>query len=107
MSIPNQLNALGHAVPGQSDSVAIVARRPGVSPWKVVRLALIYVLSFLIIATTMIPVLWMVKTSFETPEFMHSLQIQFWPVKFTWQNYLDVLGNPNALIIRSAFNSLV
>jgi multiple sugar transport system permease protein len=49
----------------------------------------------------------MIKTSFETPEFMHSLQIQFWPIKFTWENYLNVLNNPHAMIGRSAFNSIV
>jgi ABC-type glycerol-3-phosphate transport system permease component len=74
---------------------------------EIVRLVVIYALSVLIITTTMLPVIWMIKTSFETPEFMHSLQIQFWPIKFTWQNYLNVLNNPHAMIGRSALNSIV
>src|SRR5262245_34919942 len=89
----------------QQEAGALRGRRVA-SGRKALRLAVIYALSSLIVATTIIPVLWMIKTSFETPEFMHSLQVQFWPIKFTWQNYLDVLNNPNALILRSAYNSL-
>jgi ABC-type glycerol-3-phosphate transport system permease component len=50
---------------------------------------------------------WMVKTSFETPGFMRSEQIQFWPIQFTWQHYVEVLTNPNALVLRSAYNSIL
>jgi ABC-type glycerol-3-phosphate transport system permease component len=74
---------------------------------KGMRLVVIYILSLLIITTTMLPVIWMIKTSFETPEFMHSLQIQFWPIKFTWENYREVLNNPHAMLGRSALNSIV
>jgi multiple sugar transport system permease protein len=103
MSIPNRLSSFGRAARGRSNSVLTA----GIRPRKAARLVLIYALSFLIVATTMIPVLWMVKTSFETPQFMHDLHIQFWPIQFTWQNYLNVLTNPHAMIFRSAFNSLV
>jgi ABC-type glycerol-3-phosphate transport system permease component len=105
MSILDRLGSFGRAVSGRSDS-AMLVRPPGLILRKATRLLIIYALSFLIVATTMIPVLWMIKTSFETPEFMHSLQIQFWPIKFTWQNYLDVLQNPHALIFNSAYNSI-
>jgi ABC-type glycerol-3-phosphate transport system permease component len=73
---------------------------------KAGRLAAIYAVSLIIVATTMIPVVWMVKTSFETPGFMRSEHIQFWPIQFTWQHYIDVLTNPNALVLRSTFNSI-
>lgn len=91
---------------GPTEAVATLSGRRLVTGRKALRLLIIYTLSCLIVAITIIPVLWMVKTSFETPEFMHSLQIRFWPIKFTWQNYQAVLNNPNALILRSAYNSL-
>ena len=49
----------------------------------------------------------MLKTSFETPEFMRSAQIQFWPIRATLENYRGVLTDPNAMIGRSALNSLI
>jgi ABC-type glycerol-3-phosphate transport system permease component len=105
VSVEGKLTTLEKAS-GPAESGARAIRWPGGSPGKAARYLLIYGLSLLIIATTMIPVVWMVKTSFETPEFMHSLRIQFWPIKFTLQNYINVLSNPQALIFRSAFNSI-
>ena len=107
MSVENRLSTPGPAAGSRARTGTRVTRWPGGSPRKTIRLVVIYALSLLIVATTMIPVLWMMKTSFETPEFIHSLQIQFWPIQFTWQNYLNVLSNPNALVLRSAFNSIV
>jgi ABC-type glycerol-3-phosphate transport system permease component len=71
------------------------------------RLAVLYVLASLLVLFSLIPILWMVKTSFETTEFMRSSQIQFWPIKFTLDNYRSVLTNPNAMIARSTVNSLI
>ena len=58
-------------------------------------------------AICLIPILWMVKTSFETPQFMRSAQIQFWPIQPTLENYRNVIQNPNAMIGRSTLNSLI
>ena len=107
MSVENSLGTLGSAAIGQAQTGERAMRWPGGSPSKLLRLVAIYAVGLLIVATTMIPVLWMIKTSFETQEFIHSAQIQFWPIQFTWQNYVDVLNNPNALIFRSAFNSII
>jgi ABC-type glycerol-3-phosphate transport system permease component len=107
MSVDNRLGTFGSAASGRAQPLARPTRWPGGSPGKLVRLVAIYAASLLIAATTMIPVLWMIKTSFETQEFIHSLQVQFWPIQFTWQNYVDVLANPNALILRSTLNSIV
>jgi ABC-type glycerol-3-phosphate transport system permease component len=71
------------------------------------RLAVLYILAGSLVLFSLIPILWMVKTSFETPEFMRSAQVQFWPIKFTLDNYRSVLTNPNAMIARSAVNSLI
>jgi ABC-type glycerol-3-phosphate transport system permease component len=106
MSLLDRLGRFGRSASSRVESAIVVVRPPSATLRKATRLLIIYAFSFLIAATTMIPVLWMIKTSFETPEFMHSLHIQFWPIKFTWQNYLDVLQNPHALIFNSAFNSI-
>ncbi len=74
---------------------------------KAVRLLLLYVVAGAIAAICLIPILWMVKTSFETPEFIRSAQIQFWPIQPTLQNYRDVLENPNANVARSMVNSIL
>src|SRR5262245_18820379 len=73
----------------------------------VLRLVILYTLAGLVSIICLIPIIWMVKTSFETPEFMRSAQIQFWPIRATLENYRDVLTNPNAMIGRSALNSLI
>ena len=72
-----------------------------------IRLAILYALASMFVLISLIPILWMVKTSFETPEFMRSAQIQFWPIKFTLENYRSVLSNPNAMIARSTLNSFI
>jgi ABC-type glycerol-3-phosphate transport system permease component len=73
---------------------------------KLPRLALVYASAIFLLIITLVPILWMIKTSFETSQFMRSSQIQFWPVQFTLENYRSVLNNPNALIARSTLNSL-
>jgi ABC-type glycerol-3-phosphate transport system permease component len=106
MSAPGKLSTFRQVSGGGSEAGLTAVHWPANRWRKVARLTMIYLLAFVIIAVTMIPVLWMVKTSFETPQFMHSVHVQFWPIKFTWQNYLAVLQNPNALVFRSAYNSL-
>src|ERR1041384_6377870 len=74
---------------------------------KLGRLVLLYFLAGLLALICLIPIIWMTKTSFETTRFMRSSQIQFWPIKPTLDNYLNVLNNPNAAIGRSMLNSLI
>ena len=74
---------------------------------KAARLVLLYFLAALVALICLIPIIWMAKTSFETTQFMRSSQIQFWPIKPTLANYLNVLNNPNAAIGRSMLNSLI
>lgn len=73
----------------------------------ITRYAVLYVLATIILIISIVPVLWMVKTSFETSEFMRSSQIQFWPIQFTTEHYRNVLTNPYAMIARSTINSLI
>jgi len=74
---------------------------------KAGRLVILYFLAGLVALICLVPIIWMVKTSFETTRFMRSSQIQFWPIKPTLANYLSVLNNPNAAIGRSMLNSLI
>ena len=73
---------------------------------KLLRLVLLYVSASLIVLFAVIPIMWMVKTSFETPAFIRSAQVQFWPIKFTLEHYRSVLSNPNAMIFRSTLTAL-
>jgi ABC-type glycerol-3-phosphate transport system permease component len=68
---------------------------------------LCYVLLIGITIFCVFPIAWIVKTSFETPEYIRSSQIQWIPIKFTWDNYVRVLTDPNAQILRSFGNSLI
>lgn len=74
---------------------------------QVLRLLILYGLGGLVTLICLLPILWMIKTSFETPQFMRSAQIQFWPIQPTLENYRDVINNPNAMIGRSTLNSLI
>jgi ABC-type glycerol-3-phosphate transport system permease component len=74
---------------------------------KVGRLVLLYILAGLVVLICLIPIIWMVKSSFETAQWMRSSRIQFWPIEPTLINYKNVLSNPNAAIGRSMLNSLI
>lgn len=74
---------------------------------RVLRLAMLYLLGGLVVLICLIPIIWMAKTSFETPEFIRSAHVQFWPIEFTLENYRSVLTNPHAMIWRAMLNSLV
>lgn len=74
---------------------------------KAIRLLVIYPLASLAALVSLLPIIWMVKTSFESPEFVFSSRIQFWPIEFTLQNYQNVLSNPFAMIGRSTLNTVI
>jgi len=68
---------------------------------------LCYVLIILIAIFCIFPVAWIFKTSFETPQYIRSPQIQWIPIQFTLDNFKSVLNNPNAMVGRSFMNSLI
>jgi len=74
---------------------------------KVGRLVIQYILATLVALICLVPIIWMVKSSFETAQWMRSSRIQFWPIEPTLINYKNVLNNPNAAIGRSMLNSLI
>jgi ABC-type glycerol-3-phosphate transport system permease component len=84
------------------------------NPWlrmrtvkKVGQLVVQYILAGLVALICLVPIIWMVKSSFETAQWMRSSRIQFWPIEPTLMNYKNVLSNPNAAIGRSMLNSLI
>jgi ABC-type glycerol-3-phosphate transport system permease component len=72
-----------------------------------VRLIILYLLAILVAIVCLFPIMWMIKTSFETAQSMRSSQVQFWPLEPTLKNYISVLSNPNAAIGRSTLNSII
>lgn len=66
-----------------------------------------YIILTAIVLFCISPILWIIKTSFETPQFIRSPEIQWLPIKFTLQNYISVLTNPNAMIAKAFLNSLI
>jgi ABC-type glycerol-3-phosphate transport system permease component len=84
------------------------------NPWlrkrtvkKVGRLVVQYILAGLVALICLVPIIWMVKSSFETAQWIRRSRIQFWPIEPTLMNYKNVLSNPNAAIGRSMLNSLI
>ena len=49
----------------------------------------------LIVIFCIAPVAWIVKTSFETPQFIRNPDIQWYPIQFTLRNYEQVAGYRN------------
>jgi ABC-type glycerol-3-phosphate transport system permease component len=66
----------------------------------------IYSLLIIITIFSIFPLIWILKTSFETTQFIRNPQIQLVPLKFTLENFQEVLSNPRAMIGRSFLNSL-
>jgi len=70
------------------------------------RTFVIYFLLVLITIFSIFPLIWILKTSFETTQFIRNPQIQLVPLQFTLENFQEVLSNPRAMIGRSFLNSL-
>jgi ABC-type glycerol-3-phosphate transport system permease component len=70
------------------------------------RTFVIYFLLVLITIFSIFPLVWILKTSFETTQFIRNPQIQLVPLQFTLENFQEVLNNPRAMIGRSFLNSL-
>ena len=95
LSQPNKRSAVGWKPIGSRELGAVL------------RLVVLYAISGSIALVCLIPVLWLLKTSFESRQYIRDAQIQFWPIQPTLENYRDVLGNPHAIIGRSMLNSVI
>ena len=73
---------------------------------RLARLVLLYALLVLIAVIILLPLAWMVSTSFK-PKSQLFLPIIYWiPKRFTWKNYTDLLNDPAIPIIRWFVNSI-
>jgi ABC-type glycerol-3-phosphate transport system permease component len=75
--------------------------------FRVLRLLVSYALLIAISFFCVFPLAWILKTSFESTQYIRNPQIQWVPIQFTWDNYREVLTNPRAMIGRSFLNSLL
>ncbi len=77
---------------------------------KVINATRVIFCYFLLIVITIFcifPIAWIIKTAFETPQFIRNPDIQWAPLKPTLENFTEVLGNPRAMIGRSFLNSFI
>lgn len=77
-------------------------------PWlaKFIRRFVLYVLLVLIAAVILLPLIWMLSTSFKPKSQLFLPDIYWFPKRFTWKNYTDLLNNPSIPIIRWFLNSI-
>lgn len=83
--------------------------RPSLLTWRqktVLSRIAIYVLLFFVAAIIVVPILWMVSTSFKPKSEWFLPQIYWIPRTFTLQNYQTILNNPSLPIVRWFANSL-
>jgi multiple sugar transport system permease protein len=71
------------------------------------RTALVYALLIIITIFCVAPLAWIVKTSFETTQYIRNAQVQWIPIKATLEHYVEVLTNPRAMMGRAFLNSLL
>lgn len=71
------------------------------------RLVVCYALLIIITIFCVFPLVWILKTSFESAQYIRNVNIRWWPMQPTLDNYRDVLTNPRAMIGRSFLNSLL
>jgi multiple sugar transport system permease protein len=66
----------------------------------------IYVLLVLIALVILIPLAWMLSTSFKPKSQLFLDQIYWIPKRFTWKNYTDLLSDPGTPIVTWFINSI-
>lgn len=66
----------------------------------------IYILLVFVALLIIIPLLWMLSTSFKPKSQWFLAQIYWIPKRFTWKNYTDLLDNSDTPIVRWFINSL-
>lgn len=67
----------------------------------------IYALLIFIALLIVLPLLWMLSTSFKPKAQWFTRDIHWIPITFTWENYQALLNNPNTPIVRWFVNSLL
>lgn len=67
----------------------------------------IYALLISIALLIVMPLLWMLSTSFKPKPEWFTRELHWIPLTFTWENYRALLNNPNTPIVRWFINSLL
>jgi multiple sugar transport system permease protein len=67
----------------------------------------IYALLIFIALLIVLPLLWMLSTSFKPKAQWFTRDLHWIPITFTWENYQALLNNPNTPIVRWFVNSLL
>ncbi|GCE28195.1 sugar ABC transporter permease [Dictyobacter alpinus] len=67
---------------------------------------LIYIILVFIALLIILPMLWMLSTSFKPKAEWFLQDIRWIPKRFTWKNYSDLFSNPDTPIVRWFLNSL-
>jgi multiple sugar transport system permease protein len=71
------------------------------------RTAFIYVSLMVITIFCIAPIAWILKTSFESTQYIRNPQVQWVPIQPTLEHYREVLTNPRAMMGRAFLNSLL
>jgi multiple sugar transport system permease protein len=79
--------------------------RPSLSGQKLAQRIGIYALLVLIAIFVLMPMLWMLSTSFKPKSQWFLPEIHWIPLTFTWDNYTQILNNPRLPIVRWFINS--
>lgn len=74
---------------------------------KVIQRVALYVVLTLIALIILLPLLWMLSTSFKPKAQLFLPAISWIPKRFTWRNYTDLLNDPSIPIVRWFMNSIM
>lgn len=73
---------------------------------NIIQHIVMYALLVFIALLVLIPLFWMLSTSFKPKSQLFLPQIYWFPKRFTWQNYSDLLTDPSIPIVRWFINSI-
>jgi multiple sugar transport system permease protein len=94
---------VGQGVYGSKKKAAYYRRKTFLAGRTILVYALLIVITIFCIA----PLAWIMKTSFETTQYIRNPQVQWVPIKPTLEHYREVLTNPRAMVGRAFLNSLL
>lgn len=75
--------------------------------YRAIKIIVCYILITAITFFCIFPIAWIIKTAFETPQFIRNPLIQWVPIQPTTENFTEVLNNPRAMVGRSFLNSFI
>ena len=79
----------------------------GLRSQRIIRLTITYILLGFVAVLILVPILWMLSTSFKPKSQWFLPEIHWIPVTFTWDNYTKILNNPRLPMGRWFTNSVM